>query len=88
MGLPGAGHIFGPQMEPIQFAVAANVNLDALKAAGIKRRPIRVEVEAHLDEAAVIFQADIAPHTDCGSTSNGLADHGYARDTTHAAPDC
>jgi len=65
------------------LAVAERIELDPSPRAGIDGLAIGGEINRNLHEAPVVFETDIAPHTNGRSARYRLAHHRPIGDATH-----
>ena len=72
-------------MEIVLFAVAQDIDLDALPKAGIDAAALRIGVEGNLKESTIVFKADLTLQPDGSSTLNFFSAHRALRYTAHNA---
>src|SRR6056297_3536892 len=64
-GLPGPIQIAGAQVDIVILAVAANHQTKPIHTGRVESRAIAREIEGHLQEAAIVFEAHAAAHPPC-----------------------
>lgn len=83
IGLPGAGEIGRPQIDPVFLPVPEYIYLGSAPCAGVYRSAVRTEIEGHLNEAAVVFETYIPAQPDGRSPLDALAGHRRLGDAAH-----
>ena len=83
VGLPGPDHVGRAQMERVALAVAAHQGAQPAEARGVKGLARRRQVQGGLDEAAVVFEADLAGETQTGAAVDHVGAHAGLGDAAH-----
>ena len=85
VGLPGPAQLRCAKMQAIGLAIARHLDLEPGKPAAVDRAARWIEVERHLDEAAVVLQRDLTLHADRHAAGDAFA-ASAARRRHHPSP--